>query len=85
MEDYYLTAEGVEQVRRILCVIGTPDEAINDSSGMEHPELNYTPMLCDLLPILLHFLNPPDAYVVIHRMLATKGDSKYLTPGKKGT
>lgn len=44
---HFLTEEGVSSARRVLCMI-----------GMEHPEIDYLPMLPDLgiIPSIIYIL-----------------------------
>lgn len=37
--------------------------------AMENPELDYCPILCDLVPLLLHYLTEEETYVAIHLMM----------------
>jgi len=64
--DYYLTLEGVEVAKRILYVV-----------GHEHSELTHAAPLPDMVAICLHYMNEPEAYLMLHLMISASQKSKH--------
>jgi len=65
LSDYYLNAEGLAAVKRILCVV-----------GMENPGMNYLPVLPDVVCLLLHYMNEADCYTMVHCMLKAELENR---------
>jgi len=73
-EDHYLTEEGSEAAKRILCTL-----------AMENPTIEYLPVIPDLVCILLHFMEESNVYAVASLMLSERNPNRYyFKPTKKG-
>eukprot|EP01105_Mastigella_eilhardi_P028972 TRINITY_DN995_c0_g2_i3.p1 TRINITY_DN995_c0_g2~~TRINITY_DN995_c0_g2_i3.p1 ORF type:complete len:713 (-),score=137.71 TRINITY_DN995_c0_g2_i3:49-1878(-) len=63
---HYLTVEGVEAAKRILCMIGT-----------ENPDVEYCPMIPDILLLLLTYMDEAEAYALLSTLLARSKQDHY--------
>lgn len=65
-ENLYLTDEGIQVAKRLLCII-----------AMEHPNVYYTPMLPNLVSIFLHFMDENEVYACIYQMLMESNKNQW--------
>jgi len=73
-EDHYLSEDGSEAAKRVLCTL-----------AMENPTIEYLPVIPDLVCILLHFMEESNAYVVANLMLNERNPNRYyFMATKKG-
>jgi hypothetical protein len=58
LDNHFLTNAGKQSAKRILCII-----------ALDRPDLDYCPILPDLVAIALQFLNEEDTFILMHLML----------------
>uniref|UniRef100_A0A6B2L873 Rab-GAP TBC domain-containing protein n=1 Tax=Arcella intermedia TaxID=1963864 RepID=A0A6B2L873_9EUKA len=71
-ESHFLTAQGLEACKRILCVF-----------AMENPGIVYSPSIVDLVCLFLHYVTEEEAYYMLNYVLKNTENRNYHIPTSK--
>jgi len=74
LKDHMLTKEGKLIAKRVLCTL-----------AVENPELNFCPILPNLVPCLLQYLPEAEVYVCVHLMVQKSSDEPFFFPTNQKT